>query len=52
MSFAWFPVGTRTTRPTGLEESIMTATYTVDVFSNLDSFGSHSGGNWGGYWGK
>ena len=30
----------------------MTATYTVDVFSNLDSFGSHSGGNWGGYWGQ
>jgi dihydrofolate reductase len=29
----------------------MTATYTFDVFSSLDGFGSHSG-NWGGYWGK
>jgi dihydrofolate reductase len=30
----------------------MTATYTVDVFASLDGFGSYSGGNWGGYWGK
>jgi len=29
----------------------MTATYTFDVFSSLDGFGSHSG-DWGGYWGK
>ncbi len=29
----------------------MTATYTFDVFSSLDGFGS-AGGNWGGYWGK
>ena len=29
----------------------MTATYTFDVFSSLDGFGSASGG-WGGYWGK
>jgi dihydrofolate reductase len=29
----------------------MTATYTFDIFSSLDGFGSHSG-NWGGYWGK
>lgn len=29
----------------------MTATYTFDVFSSLDGFGSASG-NWGGYWGK
>ena len=29
----------------------MTATYTFDVFSSPDGFGSHSG-NWGGYWGK
>jgi dihydrofolate reductase len=35
-----------------LEESIMTATYTFDVFSSLDGFGSASGGDWGGYWGK
>src|SRR3954463_7575766 len=30
----------------------MTATYTFDVFSSLDGFGSASGGDWGGYWGK
>jgi dihydrofolate reductase len=29
----------------------MPATYTFDVFSSLDGFGSHTG-NWGGYWGK
>ena len=30
----------------------MTAIYTFDVFSSLDGYGSCSGGNWGGYWGK
>jgi dihydrofolate reductase len=35
-----------------LEEGKMTATYTFDVFSSLDGFGSVSGGDWGGYWGK
>lgn len=31
----------------------MTATYTVDVFSTLDGFGSYGAeGDWGGYWGK
>ncbi|HEX6602925.1 MAG TPA: dihydrofolate reductase family protein, partial [Solirubrobacterales bacterium] len=30
----------------------MTATYTFDVFSSLDGYGSQSGGDWGGYWGK
>jgi dihydrofolate reductase len=30
----------------------MAATYTFDVFSSLDGFGSFSGGDWGGYWGK
>ncbi|MGW7201970.1 dihydrofolate reductase family protein [Streptomyces sp. NPDC054837] len=31
----------------------MTATYTVDVFSTLDGYGSYnSDGDWGGYWGK
>ena len=30
----------------------MTATYTFDVFSSLDGYGSYSGGDWGGYWGK
>jgi dihydrofolate reductase len=39
-------------RSTALEESIMTATYTFDVFTSLDGFGSNSGGTWGGYWGK
>ncbi|MFI6394981.1 dihydrofolate reductase family protein [Nonomuraea sp. NPDC050547] len=29
----------------------MTASYTFDVFSSLDGFGS-AGGDWGGYWGK
>ena len=29
----------------------MTATYTFDVFSSLDGFGSATA-NWGGYWGK
>lgn len=29
----------------------MTATYTFDVFSSLDGYGSHRG-NWGGYWGR
>lgn len=29
----------------------MTATYTFDVFSSLDGYGS-AGGDWGGYWGK
>src|SRR5579872_6116637 len=39
------------TRSTALEEGIMTATYTFDIFSTLDGFGSHHG-DWGGYWGK
>ncbi|WP_194824042.1 dihydrofolate reductase family protein [Nocardia sp. XZ_19_231] len=31
----------------------MATTYTFDVFSSLDGFGSYSGnGDWGGYWGK
>ena len=31
----------------------MTATYTFDVFSTLDGFGSYDDdGDWGGYWGK
>jgi dihydrofolate reductase len=39
-------------RPTALQENDMTATYTFDVFSSLDGYGSYDGGNWGGYWGK
>ncbi|AXE39129.1 hypothetical protein [Acidipropionibacterium virtanenii] len=31
----------------------MTATYTWDVFCNLDGYGSYGPpGDWGGYWGK
>ena len=30
----------------------MTATYTFDVFCSLDGYGSFSGGDWGGFWGK
>src|SRR3954466_14494650 len=31
----------------------MTVTYTFDVFSSLDGYGSYnSSGDWGGYWGK
>ncbi|GAA2309532.1 hypothetical protein SVIO_090980 [Streptomyces violaceusniger] len=30
----------------------MTATYTFDVFSTLDGYGSPSSRDWGGYWGK
>jgi dihydrofolate reductase len=38
-------------RSTALEENIMTATYTFDVFSSLDGYGAASG-DWTGYWGK
>jgi len=38
---------------TALEEKLMTATYTFDVFCSLDGYGSYdSNGDWGGYWGK
>lgn len=31
----------------------MTATYTFDIFSTLDGYGSQSpDSDWGGYWGK
>jgi len=31
----------------------VTATYTFDIFTTLDGFGSYgAGGDWGGYWGK
>ena len=30
----------------------MTATYTFDIVSTFDGYGSYSGGDWGGYWGK
>src|SRR6201985_334697 len=51
MSLAVVGVCISDTRSTALEESIMTATYTFDVFSSLDGFGAASG-NWTGYWGK
>jgi dihydrofolate reductase len=51
MSFAVVPGLHLHTRSTALEEIIMTATYTFDVFSSLDGFGAASG-NWTGYWGK
>jgi dihydrofolate reductase len=38
-------------RSTAPEETSMTATYTFDVFTSLDGFGT-STGDWGGYWGK
>jgi len=46
MSFAVVSSLNPRTRSTVLKESIMTATYTFDVFCSLDGFGSHSG-NWG-----
>jgi dihydrofolate reductase len=52
MSFAVVSSLNPHTRSAVFEESIMTATYTFDVFSSLDGFGSYSGGDWGGYWGK
>ncbi len=30
----------------------MTATYTWDVFSTVDGYGSYADADWGGYWGK
>jgi dihydrofolate reductase len=34
-------------------EARMTATYTFDVFTTLDGFGSYGpDGDWGGYWGR
>jgi dihydrofolate reductase len=51
MSFGVAPGLTPHTRSTAFEESTMTTTYTFDVFSSLDGFGSATG-NWTGYWGK
>jgi dihydrofolate reductase len=52
MSFAAVPSLSLKHLITFPEESIMTATYTFDVFSSLDGYGGISGGDWGGYWGK
>ena len=51
VSFAVVSSLYRHTRSTSLEENIVTAVYTFDVFSSLDGYGAHSG-DWGGYWGK
>ena len=40
-----------TSDPTKEKDNDMTATYTFDIFSSLDGYGSHNG-DWGGYWGK
>jgi dihydrofolate reductase len=45
-------VRTKRLAPTALEERSVSAVYTFDVFATLDGFGSYSGGDWGGYWGK
>jgi dihydrofolate reductase len=51
MSFAEVPVCIE--NPIALKENIMTATYTFDIFSSIDGFGSYAPpGDWGGYWGK
>jgi hypothetical protein len=53
MSFAVVSSLSPHTRSTAFEERIMTATYTFDVFSTLDGYGSYGpDGDWGGYWGK
>jgi hypothetical protein len=39
-------------RPAVTEETIMTATYTADIFSTVDGFGAPQPGTWGGYWDK
>jgi dihydrofolate reductase len=52
MSLAWMS-RPYSRRSSALKRSDMTATYTFDVFSSLDGFGSYkSPGDWGGYWGK
>src|SRR5256886_15186009 len=51
ISFVVVPSLSLQIRSTALEENVMTATYTFDVFSSLDGFGA-AGGNWTGYWGK
>ena len=53
MSFAVVPVCIHTPDQPHSKESIMTATYTFDVFSTLDGYASYNErGDWGGYWGK
>jgi hypothetical protein len=49
---AWF--GSVSTHPWNRPRGEhMTATYTFDVFSSLDGYGSNdSSSDWGGYWGK
>ena len=52
MSFAVIP-SLYPYRSTALEKNDMTATYTFDIFSTLDGYGSYTANaDWGGYWGK
>jgi dihydrofolate reductase len=52
MSFAVIP-SLCAYRSTTLEENDMTATYTFDILSTLDGYGSYTANaDWGGYWGK
>jgi dihydrofolate reductase len=52
MSFAVLAGLYPQSQSTAIQESIMTASYTFDVFSSLDGFGGVSDASWGGYWGK
>lgn len=52
MSFAVTSVPNPRTRSATSEESIVSATYTFDVFSTLDGYGHPSSRDWGGYWGQ
>ena len=52
MSFAVIP-SLCAYRSTTLEKNDMTATYTFDILSTLDGYGSYTANaDWGGYWGK
>jgi dihydrofolate reductase len=52
MSFAVLAGLYPQSQSTAIQEGIMTASYTFDVFSSLDGFGGVSDASWGGYWGK
>jgi dihydrofolate reductase len=38
-------------RSTVIEENIMSASYTADIFMTVDGYGAPQPGTWGGYWG-
>jgi dihydrofolate reductase len=53
MTFTVVPVCTHIIDQPHSRGNDMTATYTFDVFSSLDGYGSYGPpGDWGGYWGK